>query len=489
MKIKLRTKILALAIISTLVACVVYVFIVGGTYPLNIRNRMADYQENSNDKIVKIEYEIDGDSISPENQSLTDGIAHVDIVGKKSGKSSMIVNYITEKNQHNEQLYIFYVTSFGTVIRIDDLNFNGYKTVVIMLTLLMFFIEFLMVFSFADSLIKSKFTYSLIACGGVGLFFMNMLAMLVYDIAFDGVSSFSYFLNLFIIGAVPLLTLTAPVIALLAIAVSVSNIVLMFKEGFRVYNALGIILSGLWAAAIGYLFFFSNFSGSKTEVMINSAINSTIILVCAYFECMLISTMLCAFIASRHKPNHDRDYIVILGCAIRGDGTLTPLLRDRVKSALSFERKQFEKTGKHASFVPSGGQGSDEVISESEAMKRYLVEQGVPEKQIIKEDKSVNTLQNLKFSKEKIEENTDGKREYKAAFATTGYHIFRGYILAKKNGFKAEGIASKTKWYFFPNAFLREFAGLLYDKKLFHLFVIVFLSLFYFALQYLNYLV
>jgi uncharacterized SAM-binding protein YcdF (DUF218 family) len=57
----------------------------------------------------------------------------------------------------------------------------------------------------------------------------------------------------------------------------------------------------------------------------------------------------------------------------------------------------------------------------------------------------------------------------KIAFSTTNYHVFRSYILAKKNGLKVKGISAKTKPYFFPNAFLREFVGLLVDKKWHHL--------------------
>ena len=43
--------------------------------------------------------------------------------------------------------------------------------------------------------------------------------------------------------------------------------------------------------------------------------------------------------------------------------------------------------------------------------------------------------------------------------------MFRGYVLAKKHDLRVQGIASKTKWYFFPNAFLREFAGLVAERK------------------------
>ncbi len=73
------------------------------------------------------------------------------------------------------------------------------------------------------------------------------------------------------------------------------------------------------------------------------------------------------------------DYIITLGCAIRKDGSPTPILRGRIDRALAFEKEQFEKWNRQAKFVPSGGQGSDEVISEAESMKRYLTEQGVPE--------------------------------------------------------------------------------------------------------------
>ncbi|MBQ1309357.1 MAG: hypothetical protein IIY54_06595, partial [Ruminococcus sp.] len=41
----------------------------------------------------------------------------------------------------------------------------------------------------------------------------------------------------------------------------------------------------------------------------------------------------------------------------------------------------------------------------------------------------------------------------------------------------AQGITAKTKWYFYPNAFLREFAGLLYAKKWFILASVLLLAL------------
>lgn len=60
----------------------------------------------------------------------------------------------------------------------------------------------------------------------------------------------------------------------------------------------------------------------------------------------------------------------------------------------------------------------------------------------------------MKFSKELIQ-----KQNANIAFATTNYHVFRSGILAGQAGVKTDGLGAKTKWYFWPNAMLREVAG------------------------------
>ena len=103
------------------------------------------------------------------------------------------------------------------------------------------------------------------------------------------------------------------------------------------------------------------------------------------------------------------------------------------------------------------------------------------------EDKSVNTFQNIMFSRDRIKEDAGGLDGIKAAFATTNYHVFRGYLLSRKHKLDAQGISAKTKWYFYPNAFLREFVGLLVGRKLFILAIIlVLLGGFNFGIYMLN---
>ena len=86
---------------------------------------------------------------------------------------------------------------------------------------------------------------------------------------------------------------------------------------------------------------------------------------------------------------------MILGCQIGRDGKPLPLLRGRIDRALAFYHKQLEQTGKQACFIPSGGKGKDEVISEAECMKNYLVAQGIDESLIYPEAQSATTQQNM----------------------------------------------------------------------------------------------
>ena len=153
---------------------------------------------------------------------------------------------------------------------------------------------------------------------------------------------------------------------------------------------------------------------------------------------------------------------------IKKDGNLTPLLKGRVDKAIEFAKKQKELTGKDIIFVPSGGQGSNEVISEGEAMYNYLISKGINNKQILLEDKSKTTFENLKFSKQLI-----NNKKAKIAFSTTNYHVFRAGIYATSLNMKVEGIGAKTKAYFWVNAFIREFIATIVSRKKSHIFVIL----------------
>ena len=256
---------------------------------------------------------------------------------------------------------------------------------------------------------------------------------------------------------------TAPFLLVFSAALCVSNVSLIIHEGRRLVNLLGIILSFLLIGGWAFLFMFDYYaSGSQTEVMLHDLFANLFAAIYLYFECMLIGTIIADAIAARYEPKKDKDFIIILGCALRKDGTPTPLLKSRIDRALRFYEEQKKTTGKELSFITSGGQGSDEVVSESASMKQYLTEHGVPEARIIEEDRSTNTLENMTFSKEKAFA-IDPSAEI--AFSTNNYHVFRSGIFASSVKMRAEGMGAPTKWYFWPNAEVREFVGLLTKQK------------------------
>ena len=64
------------------------------------------------------------------------------------------------------------------------------------------------------------------------------------------------------------------------------------------------------------------------------------------------------------------------------------------------------------------------------------------------DNKSTNTYENIKFSHNLIK-----KKDSKGAFSTTNYHVLRAGLIATEQGLKIDGLGSKTKSYFWINAF------------------------------------
>lgn len=264
--------------------------------------------------------------------------------------------------------------------------------------------------------------------------------------------------------------LSFPLVLGFSVALCISNLSLIRHEGRRPVNMLGILLSVLMVAGEVFLFLGNRYaSGSQMEVMFHDLFYNLFAAFYLYFECMLIGTVISALIAKGYEPDKDRDVMIILGCGIRKDGTPSPILAGRIDRALQFYREQAEQTGRDMVFVTSGGQGPNEVISESASMKAYLMQKGVPGDHIIEEDQSTSTYENMLFSKEKIEAwlARSGRTLADAGivYCTTNYHVFRGGLKARRVKMRAVGIGSKTKWYFWPNAFVREFVGLLTEHR------------------------
>ncbi len=309
----------------------------------------------------------------------------------------------------------------------------------------------------------NPYSYNTIFYFGFALFALSVLVTLISLLARILKSSELYagnaVLRALLDSAKNYMLISVPFLLVFSAALCVSNLALLRHEGRRLVNVLGVVLAFLLVAGAAFLFRFDFYaSGSQTEVMLHDLFANLFAAFYLYFECMLIGTIVADAIAAKHEPEPDKDFVIVLGCGLMPDGTPTPLLRGRLDRALAFGKKQEAATGRAPTFLTSGGQGPDEPVSESAAMKRYLLEHGVPAERIIEEDRSTDTLENMRFSKEKIMA-IDPKA--KIAFSTTNYHVFRSGLFARRVKMRAVGMGAETKWYFWPNAAVREFVGLL----------------------------
>ena len=265
---------------------------------------------------------------------------------------------------------------------------------------------------------------------------------------------------------------------------TVSNIQLMKKEGRTPRNMMASALSILLCLATVCPMVLSEIlqrstivdvhSMNKAAMYIEIAVETAVTILVTYLECILIGTIVLGIKASRHVPSYDRDYMIILGCQTRSDGTLTNLLRSRADRALEFASAQKDAGGSDIVFVPSGGQGPDEPVSEAGAIRNYLASNGVGDARILVEDRSTNTYENMKNSMDiilSVSETADPK----IAFSTTNYHVFRAGLIASELGMDAEGVGSPTKRYFWINAFIREFVATLFSERKSHLKTLVIL--------------
>ena len=155
-------------------------------------------------------------------------------------------------------------------------------------------------------------------------------------------------------------------------------------------------------------------------------------------------------------PENDDTTLVVLGCKVK-DGRASLMLSRRLDAAYKYMSEH-----ETVCAVVSGGQGSDEAMSEAECMRSYLTDKGIATERIFMEDKSTTTKENLEFSKKLIAENG---LPQKVTLVTDGFHQLRAEMLAVKAGIASPyNISGYTSWYVIPTYWVREWFGIVYYK-------------------------
>ena len=111
--------------------------------------------------------------------------------------------------------------------------------------------------------------------------------------------------------------------------------------------------------------------------------------------CFLIP-FIAVLAGARSEIRGEPQIMVIFGCQLREDGP-SILLKDRLDTALAYLEEHPDMT-----VVVSGGQGTNEPASEAQGMYDYLTAHGVDGGQILMDDRSFNTRENVAYSLEAL---------------------------------------------------------------------------------------
>ena len=170
--------------------------------------------------------------------------------------------------------------------------------------------------------------------------------------------------------------------------------------------------------------------------------------------CALVLAFLIAFfatlgsvVASSHQTATNQKTVIVLGCQIRGS-VPSMSLNQRCMAAVRYMNENPDAVA-----IASGGQGSDEDLSEGQCIFNIMTENGIAPERIFIEDKSTNTDENVAFSKRIIDENN---LSTEVAVATNEYHEKRAQMICKKNGLKAYSIPAPSSKWGKPTFFTRE---------------------------------
>lgn len=110
----------------------------------------------------------------------------------------------------------------------------------------------------------------------------------------------------------------------------------------------------------------------------------------------------------RTDPEH-LDYLIVLGAKVREDD-ISASLKRRLDKAIFYAQEHPETM-----LVLSGGRGADEPTTEAMAMAEYLRYNGVAPEQMLLENYSTNTKENMLCSKTVIEYQREKEKEAKRA--------------------------------------------------------------------------
>lgn len=238
----------------------------------------------------------------------------------------------------------------------------------------------------------------------------------------------------------------------------------IFLGTLLIFNTVMVLLfttfsfSNILPALIGSVFLLYSLLYDKIKAFAKQGLSKllhTIFKVCLLL--FVLSFAICSTVVYQNgnrTPPQNADAVIVLGAGLRGENVSLSLAY-RLDAAIAYY-KQNPKT----LIIVSGGQGSNELVSEAFAMRTYLLNKGVPEEKILMEDQSSRTVENFRFSKEILDAYFNGKA-YETVYVTNSFHVFRAGLIAKQANLISHGLSAKNVEFLQPTYYIREYFSII----------------------------
>lgn len=243
------------------------------------------------------------------------------------------------------------------------------------------------------------------------------------------------------------------------------------------FAAMWLCMGGLLGGAYGMFHYYQKHTNRSILW-----IPVSLITLCATGMLILLLLQILIFSRIPTTADQDLDYVIVLGAGVKPEG-ISKTLKLRLDKAVEYAAQNPDSI-----LVLSGGQGAGETEPEAVSMQRYLLNRGVKREQMMLEQQSRSTVENLVLSKELILQQ-DGKRmqenqkhpgvpapgshggavpnwdELRVGVITSNFHLYRARMIAKKLGLgDVRGIAAESDSVLFVHFCMRDALAILKDR-------------------------
>lgn len=238
-----------------------------------------------------------------------------------------------------------------------------------------------------------------------------------------------------------------------------------------VYAGIGTSFAFIWLffAALLVFLVYGKWYYSRNMIRIPGWVPVSIVTTCVAGVITMALLCFLVFLGAASPQEPGLDYVIVLGARVK-EHTISDSLKKRLDRAIDYAQKNPDTY-----LVLSGGKGKDEPVSEAQAMYQYLVYNGVRPEQLLLEDRSASTVENIAYSKVVIERHRDKLRlereerekrqqgpealfkrnggnylvvddkPMEIGVLTSSFHVFRARMIAKKWGFShVYGISAQS---------------------------------------------